>query len=113
MMNRTIAITVAALLVAAPARAQQQPAPAGPGGPPAPIEIPATPAGAAARAFMDAMNARDPAAVHAFVERHVSPTPVMQWTPARYEAMFGKLAAQSGGGLQPGRLLDQGDPNYL
>jgi CubicO group peptidase (beta-lactamase class C family) len=113
MMNRTMAITVAALLAAAPAPAQQQPAPAGPGGTPAPVEIPATPAGAAARAFVDAVNANDSAALHAFVQRHVSPTPMMEWTPARYEAMFARLARQSGGGLLPGRLLDQGDPNYL
>ena len=112
-MNRTLAITAAALLAAAPAPAQQQPAPAGPGGPPAPVQIPATPAGAAARAFMDAINADDPVALHAFVERHLSPTPVMQWTPARYEAMFARLARQAGGGLHPARLMDQGDPNYL
>jgi CubicO group peptidase (beta-lactamase class C family) len=113
MMNRILALTAAALLAAAPAPAQQQPAPAGPGGPPAPVEIPATPAGQVARAFMDAINANDSAALHAFVERHVSPTPRMEWTPARYEAMFARLARQSGGGLRPGRLLDQGDPHYL
>lgn len=113
MMNRTLALTAAALLAAAPAPAQQQPAPAGPGGPPAPAQIPATPAGAAARAFMDAMNAGDSAAVHAFVARHVSPTPRMEWTPARYEAMLARLARQSGGGLRPGRLIDEGDPHYL
>lgn len=112
-MNKRIAITVAALLAAAPAPAQQQPAPAGPGAPPAPVQIPATPAGAAARAFMDAMNAADSAALHTFVERHVSPTPMMEWTPARYEAMFARLARQSGGGLRPGRVRDEGDPHYL
>jgi CubicO group peptidase (beta-lactamase class C family) len=113
MMKTTIAITLAALLAAAPAAAQEEPAPAAPGGPPAPVEIPATPAGTAARAFMDAVNAQDSAALHAFVQRHVSPAPVMEWTPARYQAMFARLARQSGGGLQPGRLIDQGDPNYL
>src|SRR5688500_117653 len=113
MMNKTLAIAAAALLAAAPAPAQQQPAPAGPGGPPAPVEIPATPAGAAARAFMDAVNAQDSAALHAFVKRHVSPMPIMEWTPARYEQMFARLARQSGGGLRPGRVMDQGDPHYL
>jgi CubicO group peptidase (beta-lactamase class C family) len=62
---------------------------------------------------MEAMNANDSAAVHAFVQRHVSPAPMMEWTPARYEAMFARLMRQSGGGLQPGRVMDQGDPNYL
>lgn len=109
-MNIKIAITLAAVLSAAPAAAQQQPAP---GGPPAPPSIPETPAGNAARAFMQAVNSGDSAAIHAFVRRHVSATPVMQWTPARYEAMLGRLARQSGGGLVPGRLMDQGDPNYL
>jgi CubicO group peptidase (beta-lactamase class C family) len=114
MMTRTLAITVvAAVLAAAPAPAQQQPAPAGPGGPPAPVQIPETPAGAAARAFMDAVNAQDSTALHTFVARHVSPTPMMEWTPARYEAMLTRLARQSGGGLRPGRVMDQGDPNYL
>lgn len=113
MMTTRTAITAAALLAAIPAAAQQQPGPGAPGGPPAPVQIPATPAGTAARAFMDAVNGGDPAALHAFVQRHVSPTPAMQWTPARYEAMFARLARQSGGGLVPGRLLDQGDPNYL
>ena len=113
MMNRTIAITLAALLAASPARAPQPPAPAGPSGAPAPVQIPATPAGTAARAFMDAVTAGDSAALHGFVERHVSRTLAMGWTPARYEAMFARLARQSGGGLQPGRLMDQGDPNYL
>jgi CubicO group peptidase (beta-lactamase class C family) len=113
MMNRILAITAAALLAAAPAPAQQQPAPAGPGGPPAPVQIPDTPTGAAARAFMDAINAQDSTALHAFVQRYVSTTPMMEWTPARYEAMFARLARQSGGELRPGRLRDEGDPNYL
>ncbi|WP_420127125.1 serine hydrolase domain-containing protein [Longimicrobium sp.] len=113
MMNTILAITVAAVLAAASAQAQQQPAPSAPGGPPAPAQIPPTPAGTAAQAFMDAMNANDSAAVHAFVQRHVSATPMMEWTPARYEAMFARLARQSGGGLQPGRVMDQGDPHYL
>jgi CubicO group peptidase (beta-lactamase class C family) len=113
MMIKTIALTAAALLAAASAQAQQQPAPAGPGSAPAPVELPATPAGTAARAFMDAVNAQDPAALHAFVERHVSHTPMMEWTPARYEQMFTRLVRQSGGGLRPGRVMDQGDPNYL
>jgi CubicO group peptidase (beta-lactamase class C family) len=111
MIKRTLAITIAALLTAISARAQQ--APAAPGAAPAPVQIPETPAGVAARAFMDAMNANDSAAVHAFVQRYVSPTPMMEWTPARYEAMFARLARQSGGSLRPGRVRSEGDPNYV
>ncbi|HEX6036955.1 serine hydrolase domain-containing protein [Longimicrobium sp.] len=102
-------LMMAVTLAAAPLAAQSA-VPAG--GPPPAVEIPATPAGAAARGLMDAVNAPDDAAVRDWVRRTLPERGAMGWTPERWEAAFLKLRAQSGG-VSPARLMDRGDPGYL
>ena len=110
-MRMTIALSILAL-AAAPAAAQQAASNLPGGGPPPSAEIPATPAGSAARGLMEAVNAGDDGALRAYAERTLAPSGWMGWTPERYLAAFTRLREQSGG-LDPARLIDRGDPGYI
>lgn len=103
-------LMIAAVLAAAPLAAQPA-APASTGAPPA-VEIPATPAGAAARGLMEAVNADGDAALRDWARRSLPEQGWMGWTPERWVAALARLRAQSGG-LEPVRLIDRGDPGYV
>lgn len=100
-MKTTLRAALLAALALAPlsAAAQQQPspAPAGGAGQGAPPSFPATPAGRAGKALVDALNADDDAAVRRYVDTHVAERLDVGWTRDRYAAMLAKLRQQSGG----------------
>ena len=99
-MKTTLRAALLAALVLAPlsVAAQQQPSPApGGAGQGAPPSFPATPAGRAGQALVEALNADDDAAVRRFVETHVAERLDVGWTRDRYAAMLAKLRQQSGG----------------
>lgn len=104
-------LMMAAVLAVAPLAAQSA-VPAANAAPPAPVEFPATPAGAAARGLMDAVNAGDDAALREWAGRMLPEQGWMGWTPERSVAAFVRLREQSGG-VDPVRLMDRGDPNYI
>ncbi|HEX2201886.1 MAG TPA: serine hydrolase domain-containing protein [Longimicrobium sp.] len=93
------ALAAAMVLAPLPALAQQQPSPnsaggAGQGTPPA---FPATPAGEAGKALVEALNADDETAVRRFVDTRVAERLDVGWTRDRYAALLAKLRQQSGG----------------
>lgn len=104
-------LMMATLLAAAPLAAQPA-VPASNPAPPAVVEIPATPAGTAARGLMEAVNAGDDAALGEWARRMLPEQGWMGWTPERWTAAFTRLREQSGG-LDAVRLLDRGDPGYI
>lgn len=112
MTMKTTTMIALAILCAAPLSAQAPPTAPGAGTPPAPVQIPDTRAGAAARGLMEAVNADGDAAIRGWVERTLPETGWMGWTHERWVAALGRLREQSGG-LEPMRLLDRGDPGYL
>ena len=104
-------LMMAALLAAAPLAAQSA-VPASNAAPPAAVEIPATPAGSAARELMEAVNAGGDAALHDWARRMLPESGWMGWTRERWVAALVRLREQSGG-LDPIRLNDRGDPGYI
>lgn len=105
-----LAALAAAALAAAPLAAQPA-APASNGAPQA-VEIPATPAGAAARGLMEAVNAADDAALGDWARRMLPEQGWTGWTPERWVAALARLRAQSGG-VDPVRLIERGEPGYV
>lgn len=104
-------LMIAAVLAAAPLAAQSA-VPASNGAPPPAVEIPATPAGAAARAMMDAVNAGGDEALREWARRMLPEQGWMGWTRERWVAALARLREQSGG-LDPARVNDRGDPGYV